>query len=108
MTTQLSIAKDDLSTPTFITKFSNQRASLVMAADTDATIPVPIDARFAVIFYDTGKDIFVSEAEITLPVSDTPVTTAGVLLKPSVDVTDIVTLHFKSNEVAFVSVEFYT
>ena len=108
MTTQLNIAKDPGSEPTFITEFSDQRQAILMSADTDSPIAVPADARFAVIYYDTGKDIFVSAGVITLPVSDTPVTTAGVLLKPSINVTNVSTLHFRSNEDAFVSVEFYT
>ena len=107
--TPLDIKRDKNSIATFITVLSAERAVILLSADTNATIPVPLDANFAVISYDTGKDVFVSNAAITLPVSDSPVTTAGVLLKPSIDVSDasFTTLNFRSNEVAFVSVEFY-
>ncbi len=105
--TVLDIEKDKNSTPAFITVFSAERASILLSVSTDATIPVPSDARFAICYYDTGKDVFVSDAIIVLPVGATPVTTAGVLLKPSIDVTNVTTLHFFCDEVAFVSVEFY-
>ena len=108
MTTQLVIDKDPGSVATFITPFSDQGFSLVMGADTDVVINVPSDANLAVMYYDTGKDIFVRpDAVVTLPSTDSPVQTAGVLLKPSVDVRGITTLHFRSNESAFLSVEFY-
>ena len=81
----------------------------MLEANKNATIPVPSDANFAIISYDTGKDVFVSDSAITLPPGPSPVTNAGVLLKPSIDVSDVLftTLNFRSNEVAFVSVEFY-
>ncbi len=110
MTTQLDIARDPNSLSTFITEFSDSRASILLSANTNATIPVPADARFAVINYDTGKDVFVSQAAITIPPDSVPSALAGVLLKPSVNVSaaSITELHFKCIEVAFVSVEFYT
>lgn len=105
----LNIRRDKNSIPTFVTVLSDERAAILLAADTNATIPVPSDASFAIISYDTGKDVFVSDAAITLPLSSTPVTNAGVLLKPSIDVSaaSFTTLNFRSNEVAYVSVEFY-
>jgi len=107
--TPLDIKRDKNSIATFITVLSDERAAILLAADTNATIPVPADANYAIMSYDTGKDVFVSNAVITLPLNDTPVTNAGVLLKPSIDVSDVLftTLNFRSNEVAYVSVEFY-
>lgn len=109
MTTQLNIARDPSSIPTFITPFSDQHPSLqLVGSGVDADVPVPTDARFAVISYSVGVDIFVHSAVIVLPSNDTPVQTAGTLLKPSVDVTNITDLHFNSNDTAFVSIEFWT
>ncbi len=108
MTTQLVIDKDPGSVATYVTPFSDEVAALVMAADVDATIPVPTDANIAIIYYDTGKDIFVrADAVVTLPTNSTPTANAGVLLKPSVDVKDVDVLHFRSDVDAFVCVEFY-
>jgi len=110
MATQLDIAKDPASTPTFITPLSDQRFAVLLAVDTISSIVVPLGARFAVIYYDTGKDVFVSDATLFLPITTTFVTTAGVLLKPSIDLRNppIAELFFRCNEVAFVSVEFFT
>lgn len=106
--TQLVIDKDPGSVATFITDFSDETKSVLLAADTDVSIPVPSDANFAVLYYDTGKDVFVRANEAVIPpVGSTPVSTSGVLLKPSVKVTGFTSLFFRCNEPAFVCVEFY-
>jgi len=106
-TIQLVIDKDPGSVATYITTFSNERKSLLLDADVDATITRPADANFAVIFYEPGKSVWVGEGVITIPVNPTAADAGGVLLKPTVDVTDVATLHFRSNDTAFVQVEFY-
>lgn len=108
MTTQLIIDKDPGSIATYITSFSDETKAVLLAADTDVSIPVPTGAQFAVLYYDTGKDVFVrADSAVIPPVGSTPVSTAGVLLKPSVRVAGLTNLFFRCNEAAFVSVEFY-
>lgn len=106
--TQIKIIKDLNSTPTYITAFSVETKSILLSANIAASIPVPADALYAVLYYDTGKDVFVrADADPVRPVNDTPVSTAGVLLKPSVIVQGFTTLNFICGESAMVCVEFY-
>lgn len=107
-TTQLVIDKDPGSVATYITPFSDETKTILLSADTAASIPVPSDANHAVMYYDTGKDIFVrANVDPVRPITSSPVSTSGVLLKPSVDVRGLATLNFICNESAFVCVEFY-
>jgi len=93
--TQLVIDKDTGSVATYITEFSNETKSILLTADVAASIPVPSDANHAVLYYDTGKDIFVRANEDPVRATgSTPVSTSGVLLKPSVRVAGLTTLHF--------------
>lgn len=108
MTTSLVVDKDKGAVPTYITEFSDESKTILLTLNVAASIPVPSDANYAVLYYDTGKDIFVrANSNPVLPVNDTPVSTAGVLLKPSVNVTGLTTLNFLCSESAFVCVEFY-
>lgn len=105
----LNIRRDKNSIPTGATILSDERAAILLDGSTNATIAVPSDANFAILSYAADKDVFVSNAAITIPVNDTPVTNAGVLLKSAIDVSDVAftTLNLRSSATAFVSVEFY-
>lgn len=106
--TQLVIDKDPGAVATYSTPFSAETKSILLTANVAASIPVPSDANIAVFYFDTGKDIFVrADAAPVRAVGSTPVSTSGVLLKPSVDVDGITDLHFICGESAFVCVEFY-
>ncbi len=108
MTTQLKIDKDPGAIATYIAPFSDETKTILLSADVAASIPVPSDANMAILYYDTGKDIFVrADVNPVRPVGSTPVDTSGVLLKPSVDVRGLTTLNFICGESAFVCVEFY-
>ena len=109
MTTQLIIDKDSGSVATYVTPFSDESKTILLTADVAASIPVPSDAKIAVLYYDTGKDVFVrANVDPVRPVGSAPVSTSGVLLKPSVEVTGLTSLNFICGESAFVCVEFYT
>ena len=105
MTTQITVGKDNQSTPLWTTDRDPTAQSILLPADTIKTVTVPSNATYAVFRY-SSPICYVNTTTFDLPGSSFQ--NVGAELTPSAwNVTPGDTLYFKSRTQIELSVSFY-
>lgn len=93
---QLIIDRDPSSIPSYLIPLSDDTFSVELPPDTDVTLAVPTGAKLALFSAELGKDFWVSDTLITLPVSAGFISDRVYQNRLGLVLDGITTLHFRS------------
>ena len=102
---QLKIARDPSSIPTFATTLTEESYTIDLAASTEAILPVPVGARFAIV--KAELPFIVAPTNIVFP-GGTFLLSQGAVNKNEITLNGETNLHFISRNANFLSVSFYS